>query len=72
MNKEEELSPQQKANQNQNEKRRGKPYFAAVRLTGENEKDWLNSIIKNHTGTRKEALIEAFKLLEKKMKKRSK
>jgi hypothetical protein len=66
MNKEEW---QQRANQNQNEKRKGTPTFAAVRLSDENEKKWIEGIIKKFAGTKKDSLIAAYKLLEKDMKK---
>lgn len=60
---------QAKANKNQNEKRKGEPSFSAVRLTDQATKDWLVAVIKSHGTTREAALIAAFKLLEKELKK---
>jgi hypothetical protein len=60
---------QKKANANQNEKRKGTPTYSAVRLTDDNEKQWLDSVIKKHGGTKRATLIEAYKLLEKELNK---
>jgi hypothetical protein len=56
---------QAKANQKQNEKRKGEPAFSAVRLPDKETKDWLTAVISKHGGTREAALIAAFKALEK-------
>lgn len=60
---------QKKANINQNEKRKGTPTYAAVRLSSEKEKKWLNTIIEKYGGTKKDSLIAAYKLLEKELNK---
>lgn len=60
---------QETANQNQNEKRKGTPFFSGVRLESEKEKKWLDAVVKKFPGTKREALIAAMKLLEKELKK---
>lgn len=66
-----ELSAQQKADKRNNEKRKGKPQFAAVRFndsetqTAEEKRDYIANVIGKHGGTREDALIAAFVALEK-------
>ncbi len=54
-----------RANKEQNKKRKGSSYYSAVLLDNETQKVWLYSLTEKHGGTRKEALIKAFSLLEK-------
>ena len=60
---------QKKANENQNSKRKGSPTYASVRLSDDEEKEWIDGVIKDFTGTKKDSLIEAYKLLEKELNK---
>jgi hypothetical protein len=55
------------ANQNQNEKRKGAPTYSNVRLSDQAEKEWLDDVIKNYGGTKKDSLIAAYKALEKEL-----
>jgi len=58
---------QEKANRNQNEKRKGTPTYAAVRLDSEKQKKWINGLIEKFDGTKKGSLIRAYELLEKEL-----
>ncbi|MBE8232779.1 MAG: hypothetical protein HAW67_03520 [Endozoicomonadaceae bacterium] len=57
-------TPQQRANIKQNEVRKGQAVFTTVRLSNFDEKDSIDSVVKKYGGTRREALIAAFKALD--------
>ena len=67
-----EKTPQQRAEQRYNEKRRGTPSFAAVRfndsdgMTADEKRDFIAKVIGKHSGTREQALMDAFTLLDEK------
>ena len=63
------LSPQQRANQTQNKKRKGQPTFSSVRFSWENEQALtsINETIARFGKTREQALIAAFEALEQQM-----
>lgn len=69
INKDEELTSQQKAEKKRSKNRKGTPTFSAVRFKQEESKNSIDEVIKLHGGTREEALIAAFDALEKKLKK---
>lgn len=64
-----EPTAQQRANANQNEKRKGSPTFASVRFKDASALAEINRIIKATGKTKEAALIAAFSALEKELKK---
>ena len=63
----EKLTARQRAAKAQNEKRRGGPMFGAIRMKSIQEKAKIDNAVFRHGGTRREALIEAFDLLDEKL-----
>ncbi|WP_299496433.1 hypothetical protein [uncultured Shewanella sp.] len=70
-----ELTPRQRADRKNNEKRKGQPTFAAVRFnddvtqTASDKKQFVANVVKQHGGNREDALMMAFQLLEERLKK---
>jgi len=72
-----EITPQQRADIKQNEKRRGWPTVSSIRMKGTREEAFeslgkINDTIELHKGTRADALVEAFALLHEKLTKANK
>ncbi len=60
---------QQKANEKQNEARKGMPTFSSVRFKDKSALDEINRVIKYSGKTKEAALIAAFSALDKELKK---
>ena len=63
MQKKDELSPQKKASNKQNEKRKGSPCFAAIRVKDSKKLKEINKMIADMGFTREATLIKAFEAL---------
>ena len=65
----------QRADARNNEKRKGKPSFSSIRFndseqfTAKAKEEFIAGVIARHGGTREEATLEAFQLLDKKLNK---